>query len=202
MASRALEAANEQLRTLAVNWLAAEYDKDPAARDALRGALSSRYQAVREAAAFELATKKDPAAFEPLVAILTAAVTPKQQQRVIRVMEALGDPRAVGAFLDRIENDPAGTALADELLKAVGRFRRPEVADRLLALWEKDAKRRDAVFNALVTISGYDQPIEDLEDEQPDHQWEEKQFPRHDDVLARLMDRVSAPADADVPVAC
>ncbi len=43
-----------------------------------------------------------------------------QQQRVIQVMEALGDPRAVDAFLDRIENDPAGTALADELLKAVG----------------------------------------------------------------------------------
>ena len=40
---------------------------------ALRPALTSRYQAVREAAAFELATKKDPAAFESLVAILAAA---------------------------------------------------------------------------------------------------------------------------------
>ncbi len=47
-----------------------------------------------------------------------------------------------------------------------------------------------------MTISGYDQRIEDPEDERPDDRWQEKQFPRHDDVLARLMDRVSAPADA------
>ncbi len=37
VASRALEASHEQLRILAVSWLAAEYEKDPAARDSLRG---------------------------------------------------------------------------------------------------------------------------------------------------------------------
>ena len=108
----------------------------------------------------------------------------------------LGDPRAAGAFLDRVEDDPGGTALADELLAAVGRFRRPEVVDRLLALMDKDRKRRDAAVGALVTISGYDQWIDDPEDEGADRTWEEKQFPRHDAVLARLMDRLSAPADA------
>src|SRR5262249_9765951 len=63
-------------------------------------------------------------------------------------------------------------------------------------LWERDAKRRDAAFNALLTISGYDQPIEDVDDERPADRWLEKQHPRHDAVLARLMDRVAAPADA------
>ncbi len=196
VASRAVEATHPQLRNQAVNWLAAEYDKDPGAGKALRSALSSRYQAVREAAAFALAIKKDPAAFEPLVGILATASVGRQQQRVIQTMETQGDPRAGGVFLDRIENDPAGTAMVNELLKGVGRFRRPETADRLLSHWEKDTKRHDAVFNALVTISGYDQRIEDTEDEQPESFWLEKQFPRHDDVLARLMDRVSAPAEA------
>ena len=83
-------------------------------------------------------------------------------------MEALGDPRARVPSSTGSRTIPAGTAMADELLRAVGRFRRPEVADRLLVLWEKDAKRREAVFNALVTISGYDQRIEDPEDERPD----------------------------------
>jgi ParB family chromosome partitioning protein len=193
--ARALEAAHPRLRSLAVSWLAAESDKDAAARDALRAALSSRYQAIREDAAFALGHRKDPAAFEPLVALL-AATTKAQQQRVIAVMEGLGDPRAVDAFVDRIQEDPSGTAMVDELLKAVGRFRLPEATDRLLALWEKDAKRREAVFNALVTISGYDQRIEDPQDDRPSDRWQEKQFPRHDEVLARLMDRVSAPADA------
>jgi ParB family chromosome partitioning protein len=197
VASRALEAVHPPLRSEALHWLAAEYDKEPAARDALRAALSSRYQAIREGAAFALADRKDPAAFEPLVAILKNAAAPRVQQvQTIMVMERLGDPRAVDAFLDRIEKDPSGTALADDLLKAIGRFRRPGAAGRLLALWEKEPKRRDAVFNALVTISGYDQRIEDTEDDRPADRWLEKQYPRHDEVLARLMDRVSAPADA------
>jgi ParB family chromosome partitioning protein len=196
VATRALEATHESLRVLAVSWLAAAYDKDPTARDALRGALSSRYQAVREAAAIGLATKKDPAAFESLVVLLAAASVPRKQQGVIQVMETLGDPRAVVAFLDRIENDPAGTAQADDLLKAVGRFRRRDAVDRLLVLWEMQPKRRDAVSRALLTISGYDQRIEDPEDEHPELRKEEKQHPRHDDVLARLMDRVAVPAHA------
>ena len=78
----------------------------------------------------------------------------------------------------------------------MGGFRRAEATDRLLILWEKDTKRREAIFNALVTISGYDQRIEDPYDEQPESRWLNKQFPRHDDVLARLMERVSAPAEA------
>jgi ParB family chromosome partitioning protein len=195
VATRALEAVHPPLRSLAVTWLAAEAEKDPAARDALRSALSSRYQAIREEAAFKLANRKDPAAFEPLVALLNAA-TPREQQRVITAMVILGDPRVVDAFLDRIDNDPGGTAPVDELLKAVGQSRRPEAAGRLLALWEKDAKRREAIFGALLTISGYDQPIEDPEDDRPADRWQEKQHPRHDEVLARVSDRVSAPADA------
>ena len=39
VAGRALEAAHEPLRRQAVAWLAAEYEKDPAARDRLRQAL-------------------------------------------------------------------------------------------------------------------------------------------------------------------
>ena len=171
-------------------------EKDPAARDGLHLALKSRYLAVREAAALELASKKDPAAFESLVGLLKAAGDPKPQRRVIEALVTLGDPRAAGAFLDRVEDDPGGTALADELLAAVGRFRLPEVVDRLLALMDKDRKRRDAAVGALITISGYDQWIGDLEDEGVDRSWEEKQFPRHDAVLARLMDRLSAPADS------
>ena len=196
VASRAVEATHPQLRNQAVNWLAAEYDKDPGAGKALRSALSSRYQAVREAAAFALAIKKDPAAFEPLVGDPGHRVRGEATTTCHPDDGDPGRPARGGVFLDRIENDPAGTAMVNELLKGVGRFRRPETADRLLSHWEKDTKRHDAVFNALVTISGYDQRIEDTEDEQPESFWLEKQFPRHDDVLARLMDRVSAPAEA------
>jgi ParB family chromosome partitioning protein len=192
VAARALEAANETLRKQAVAWLAAEYDKDETARDQLRKALQSRYLEVRRTAALELATKKDPVAFPALVQLLADAAQPAPQRRIIQALITLGDPRAPGAFLDRLENDPGGTALATDLVQAAGSFRRPEDAERLLAVLEKDRKWRAAVVPAVQTISGYDQRIDDPEDEQTDRGWESKQFPRHDPVLVRLMERLAA----------
>src|SRR5205823_14061063 len=63
VAAKALSAAYEPLRERAVNWLAAEYDKESAAQKHLREALTSRCEKVREAAAVELATKRSPAVF-------------------------------------------------------------------------------------------------------------------------------------------
>src|SRR5262249_3406106 len=73
VASRALEGAHEPLRKAAVAWLADEFDKDEKARAALRKALTSRYATIREAAALALATRKDGAAFDALVALLKTA---------------------------------------------------------------------------------------------------------------------------------
>ncbi|WP_422929580.1 HEAT repeat domain-containing protein [Singulisphaera sp. PoT] len=193
---KALEAVNNQLRLEGVNWLAAGYDNDPAAQKALRQALESRYGAIREAAAYELATKKDPVAYDALVTLLTSANEPKAQRRVIQAIESLGDPRGADALLDRVANDPAGTALADDLIRAAGRFRAEGIAERLLTLVEKDPKRRDVAFTALVMVSGYDQHIGDPEDESVDDQWLRHQHPRKDAVLARMLDRLSAPGDA------
>jgi ParB family chromosome partitioning protein len=192
VAGQALEAASEELRQQAVGWLAAEYDKDPAAREQLRQALASRYRKVRQRAALELATKKDPAAFDALVKLLAAAQDAGRQRRVIQALVTLGDPRAPDALLDRLEHDPSGTALADDLLKAAGSFRRPERADRLLALAGKDPKWRKEALNAALTVSGHDQRIDDPEDEYADRRWLERQHPRYDAVLARLMERAFA----------
>src|SRR5262249_5472522 len=139
--------------------------------------------------ALQLADKKDPVAFDALVKLLRMSHEPKMQRRVIQALVTLGDPRGPEALLDRLENDPGGTALADDLFQAVGTFRRRESADRLLALMEKSEPWRDKAFATRVKISGYDQPIDDPEDEGPDRRWEEKQFPRHDALLARLLER-------------
>jgi ParB family transcriptional regulator, chromosome partitioning protein len=189
VASKALEAAFENLRGQAVDWLAAEYDKDEAAKKQLRQALTSRYWKVRHRAALELATKKDAAAYEALVKMLAAADDAGLQLRVIEALRKLGDPRTPDAFMDRVETDPRGTAQVGQLLSGAGGFRRPENADRLLGLMEKNPKWREPAFNALLAVSGYDQPINDPEDENPDRTWETKQHPRHDAVLAQLMER-------------
>ncbi len=195
VAGRALEAAHEPLRLLAVSWLVDQYEKDPSARDLLRGALKSRHAAIREAAALRLATKKDPEAFDALVTFLGAAPRPDTAWAFLNALVRLGDPRAASAFLDRVENDPAGTAPTEELILAAGQFRRPEVVDRLFALWDRDRKHGSKILLALHAISGHDQEIEDPEDERPDRSGEQAQFPRRDDVLARLLARVTAPGE-------
>jgi ParB family chromosome partitioning protein len=192
VAGKALEAAHEPMRRRAVEWLTAEYEKVPAAQEHLGRALQSRYQAVREAAAFALANKKDRRAFESLVKLLQAAQDARKQQQVISSLETLGDPRAPDAFMDRLENDPAGTANGAALLRAAGNFRKPENADRLLGLMERNVKWRTFAYTAVYTISGFDQRIQDMEDDNPDKTWEQKQHPRRSALLAKLMEKCFA----------
>jgi ParB family chromosome partitioning protein len=188
VAGLSLAAAHEPLRRQAVAWLAAEYDKSAPARDLLRQALQSRYRPVVTAAALALAVKKDLAAFDALVSLLKDAKEPGPQRQMIKALEKLGDPRVPDALLDRIENDPEGTALVKELFEAAGNFRRPENADRLLAMGTKE--KWGTAFITVNTISGFDQPVDDPEDENTDRSWEKKQHPRHDAIFARLLQRL------------
>jgi ParB family chromosome partitioning protein len=191
VARQALEAAFERLRLLAVCWLGeAVGTGDESARTALRAALDSRYATVRRAAALALADRKDPDAFDALVRLLGDAVERPEQIRLIAAFETLGDPLTPAALLDRLDHDPAGTANAEVLLPAVGRFRRPEVADRLLDLMEREKSRRSLAFDTLLAISGHDQRIDDPLDDRPDdRRWMESQHPRRDAILAGLIDR-------------
>jgi len=159
---------------------------------ALRGALGSRYGHVREGAAMELASKKDPAAFAALIPMLDG----EAQRRAILAFGRLGDPRGPEALINRIDHDPAGTALTSELLAAAGAFRLPESAKRILGYLD-DRKKRGAASSALLMISGYDQPIDDpeLEGAGPTIV-ETKEHPRHDAVLAQLLDAAYRLGDA------
>jgi ParB family chromosome partitioning protein len=153
-------------------------------KTALRGALASRYGHVRENAAVELAGKKDPAAFAALVPLLDG----EAQRRAIQALGRLGDPRGPEAFMNRIDRDPAGTALTSELLAAAAAFRLPSSAPRLLGYLD-DRKKVRAASSALLTVSGYDQPILDPECEGAGPAIVAgKEHPRHEAVLAQLLD--------------
>src|SRR5262249_47296019 len=134
-----------------------------------------------------LAVKKDPAAFDALVRLLQGTKEGGPQRQIIEALVQLGDSRTPDAFLDRIEKDPEGTAQVSELYEECGRFRLPATVNRLLALAGKD--KGTQALEATVIVSGFDQAIEDPEDENPDRRWEEKQFPRRTDLLARVLQR-------------
>ena len=200
--ARGLEAKSSAIRDEAVRGLARLHE-EPKALDTLRGALRSSFEHVRQGAALELGVLRDASAFEPLVAMLRT----RRQNEALAALQKLGDVRATDAWIDRVVDDPAGDALVPALLTAVGRFRRPENATRLLALID-EPRTRKAAFDALITLSGYDQPILDGDHEDPTVvvlrrtrkvapplDWQAKQHPRHDAVLASTLDAALRIAD-------
>ena len=193
VATVALEAVSEPLRAHAVAWLAEAFDADPAAKQALRGAVTSRYRRVREDAALALAGKKDAAAFDTLATLLREATDAGRQGRLIEAFAALGDPRAVGVLLDRIETDPTGTAAADELFQAAGAFRLPASADRLLAMAAARKEWRGRAFDAVHVVSGFDTTFPDPDADLAAFEKAEKDWhPLHPAILARLIEAVVA----------
>lgn len=190
----ALGAASESLRHDAVPSLMREYDASEEAVAALIGALTSRFEDVRFKVAEQLATKKRTEAF----GVLTEMVEHENQniqRRGINSFKRLGDKQAATIMLDRIDNDEAKTADASALLSAAASFRDRSIVERLFEAIDSNQNRWDA-FQAALTISGFDQTIEDADEERDDQSWQEKQHERHDDILARLIDIAYRLADS------
>lgn len=187
VAAKALDAGNADVRRQGVIWLTDAYDEQDKAKKELRAALKSRHEAVRMAAADNLATKNDAAAFDALVTRL-GEPEKKRQTSAMTALRKLNDPRVPDALIDRVTDDPTGTALVRDLLIESGRFRLTDSVDRLLGMMDKP-DWRSAAGGAVLMISGFNQAIEDPQDERPDSSWEQEQHPRHTDVLARLMSK-------------
>ena len=172
------EAQSSSRRERSVSTLVGRDD----ARDALVVALGSRFRNVRNGATLTLAHANDPAAFEPLTAMLHETGS-GPVDRAINALAIFDDARVPDALLDRLENDPLKSAPAADLIRAVGRSRRLPAVDRLMALYDADT-HANAAFDALLELSGYDQYIGDVDDEAS---WLKDQHPRHDDLLAKLL---------------
>ena len=188
VATSALAAAHVPLRKLAVQWLVEEYDQSAEARQALRSALQSPFVKLREDVALQLAGKKDEAAFDVLVELLRRSDNAKRQDQAAQALLTLGDPRGVAAILDRVENDTTGTADAKTLIHVASLFRRAYSVDRFFDLVDRNKDWWPFVFKAVLFVSGFDQKIEDPDDEWSDRSWEQKQHPRDPAVFARLLD--------------
>ncbi len=194
---QALDARSPGLRESAIAALARRV-AEPAAAAALRGALQSRYRIVRFRAAEELASVRDAACF-PVLLELLASDQGQEQRRGMNALGRLGDARGPGALLDRVDRDPAGTALKDELIGAAGQARSADVADRLFG-YLAQAPLRASATRALLTISGHDQSVVDEEDElavrRAPADWESRQHPRSDALLVKLLDYIWQLGDA------
>ncbi len=182
-ASIAVNAPRADLRVQAVRWLGVEYDRDEA-KAKLGEAVGSKFENVRTTAAIVLAERRDDRAFTVLRTLI------RDHQRIaVEGFSKLGNPAAAGVALSRIEDDPARDADGSMLLQLVASYRNPDDVPRLLALMD-DAKGRTLLTDTVLTISGHDQPPGPAAHlDRPADDYPADQYPRHDAVLAALIDR-------------
>ncbi|MGK0290469.1 MAG: ParB family chromosome partitioning protein, partial [bacterium] len=182
---KGLDVKSGELRNKSIFELSKLYKTEKTAVKALQNALDSKYQEVRHKSTLELAIHKDSKAFPALIKMLGDSVS-SVQEKAIDSLLGLGDPKTPDALLDRIDNDRSGTAKVKALFDAVGQFRLTTVSARLFKFLTQ-TKHSGHAFYALETISGYDQKIHK---NKPEELWLDKQYPRSDKILAKLLQEV------------
>lgn len=177
-----LDAVAPALRERAVQRLAGRLLTDEKARSALIAALKSGYDDVRLGAAIQLAKRQQSEAYEVLVAELR---DPKgRQSDAAEALGVLGDPRTVALYLQLLEAEEV--ALASTLIAYLGASRDVAAAPTLLRLID-EGKERDAAFDAMLVLTGYDQYAY-AEDDTVTDAWEKELKPRHPALFAELLE--------------
>ncbi len=186
--SRLLDAKYTGMRSRALGWLVADYEADRKVKPVLVKALDSKYLDTRCAAATALANFREKEAYDALLSLLDSDKATDYQHHIISGLSRLGDPRTPDALVDRL-GDQAEHIDDYLLLGVIASFRQPEVVPRLLPLLE-DKKLVSGVVDTIYRISGYDQDAPyDWDERTSDFSWMEGQHPRHDDVIASLLEK-------------
>jgi len=186
--AEALEADSEKMRSEAIDGLARRIsgeDAEEGAHEALRGALGSRYRKSRFAAARQMAVRNDRSALPVLTELLKSDRSQEQRSAIVYLVQ-LGGEDIPDLLLDRVYDDPGGTALARDLIRAAGNFRFSATFERLHTVLDRGKHQRE-LLQAMVVISGYDQRIDYARDAVGDRRWLKDQHPRHDALLARAV---------------
>ena len=178
-----------KLPAIATSWLAALYDSSPAAKKLLQSlAMDSEDFDVRRTAVATLVNNNDEMAYDCL-ADAASSDDAQTRQSYLRLFAKLKDERGVGFLVSEIESHEE---YDDQIyLNAIGMNRDPSVGERLIDLFENRPSARARIFPVLQKISGYDQPIRDPNELLVDQSFRDSEFPRHDELLAKIISSVN-----------
>ena len=121
---------------------------------------------------------------------LIASTEPKLYRRALNCLRDLKAEGAAQVALDRLLNDPTMTADAYSTWSALSVLRDPTVTPKLLELMDDPRWTPDGIEQCILSISGYDDPIdEDAIWSEMDQEEREEEIKRayHDETLATLM---------------
>lgn len=180
----ALQSNLPELRLQVVNELAAHY-ADAGVQPLLLEASQNSSMGVAMKAAETLAQQKHSQAFNALIG-LSKRGTDAQKRGVLNAMRLIPSAEPALWLVNYLNTDFLAADLLNQAYEVIASQRPVEAFKPLLKRLEQQPKEAKAILKTLTTVTGFDQPIEDYNDESADKRWLELQFPRHEDLLIQL----------------
>lgn len=183
-ANFALQSYYLNLRITVVQQLA-ELNKDNKALALLAQATKNDYRPSAVSAAAALLRHKHTDAIPALKQLLTHSQDVHEQRQLIQLLKSVVDENVPEFLLEYLSN-PLMRVEASQVYEAIAQRRPERMAEPLLKRLSTYKSEAKAIIDAVIRISGYDQTIQDYEDEWADQRWLTQQYPRHDQVLVTL----------------
>jgi ParB family chromosome partitioning protein len=180
----ALQSNYLELRVQVVGDLAAHYT-DKGAPELLLEASKNSHIPVALTAASTLAQQKNPEALNALIALFKR-VPDTQKREVLNAMRLLPNAEPALWLMNYLNTNFIASDLLPSVYAVIESQRPVELFKPLLKRLEQEPKEAKLIIKALITITGFDQRIEDYNDELADKRWLDLQFPRHEDLLIEL----------------
>lgn len=180
----ALQSNFTELRIQVVHELAANY-ADAELTPLLVEASRNNLMTVALKAAETLAQHQHPLAFNALEGLFKRG-TDAQKSAVLNSLRWLPHAEPALWLVNYLNTGFLAKDLLNQAYEMIASQRPTEAFKPLLTRLEQQPKEAKAIIKALIRITGFDQPIEDYQDESADQRWLEQQFPRHEALLIQL----------------
>ncbi|MGL4187027.1 MAG: HEAT repeat domain-containing protein, partial [Thiotrichaceae bacterium] len=153
-------------------------------------AASNDYFKVALQAAQSLAQQQHPQVLAVLTALFERNISDAEKRSVLNIMRSLAGDAAAAWLLDYLHRKTLPEELLAPVYQTIMSQRPSRLFPALLQRLEQQPREAKELIKTLITLSGYDQPIEDYYDEQADKTWLQQQYPRHDLLLVQLFNHL------------
>ncbi|MFZ3192514.1 MAG: HEAT repeat domain-containing protein, partial [Moraxellaceae bacterium] len=136
-----------------------------------------------------LVEQQHPQALGVLQQLFLGSSRDTEQAQLLQWAQQLPQDAAANWLLSLLDH-PQCLVKPEFIYQGIGQMRRVVVAPALLAQLSLPQAKRKAIRDAVLMISGHDQPILDPDDQLADQTWLTRQHPRDDQLLIDLFTRL------------
>jgi ParB family chromosome partitioning protein len=173
------------LREQLVSELETQYAQ-PVMQTLLVTAAGNDYLKVALKAAQSLAQHQHPQALAVLTALFERNIGEQDKRSILNTMRSLPGEAAAIWLLDYLTHKTVPEELIAVVYLSILSQRPLSLFPALLQRLEQQPREAKELIKTLITITGYDQKIEDYNEERADKTWLQKQYPRQDALLLQL----------------